>query len=120
MFRDTEMLIEGCIQREDKAWEEFIRRFSGLLFYSARERLKRASFRFNQHDVEDVVQAVFVEILEKGRLQQVRERKKITAWLSIVAQTRALNYMRQKKERLLHEEESYRVDNIEANEKKEG
>ena len=114
MFKDTEMLIGRCIRREDKAWEEFIERFSGLLFYSARERLKRAGFSFGQQDIEDVVQAVFLEIWEKGLLEQVRERRKITAWLSIVAQTRALNYMRQKKERLLHEDESYKIDNIEA------
>jgi len=114
MFKDTEMLIERCIRREDKAWEEFIERFSGLLFYSARERLRRGGFSFSQQDIEDVVQAVFLEIWGKGLLEQVRERKKITAWLSIVAQTRALNHMRQKKERLLHEEESYKIDNIAA------
>ena len=114
MVSDIQMLIERCIRREDKAWEEFIERFSGLLFYSARERLRRSGFTFRQQDVEDIVQAVFLEIWEKGRLEKVRERKKITAWLSIVAQTRALNYMRQKKERLLHQEEFYRIDNIEA------
>ena len=114
MVNDIQMLIERCIQREEKAWKEFIERFSGLLFYSARERLRRSGFTFSQQDVEDIVQAVFLEIWEKGRLEKVRERKKITAWLSVVAQTRALNYMRQKKERLLHQEEFYKIDNIEA------
>jgi len=120
MVSDIQILIERCIQREDKAWEEFIERFSGLLFYSARERLRRSGFSFSQQDIEDVVQGVFLEIWEKGWLEKVRERKKITAWLSIVAQTRALNYMRQKKERLLHQEESYRIDNIAANSLDEG
>jgi len=112
MFKDAGKLIEGCIRREEKAWEEFIKRFSGLLYYSARERLRRNGFLFGKGDVEDIVQAVFLEIWEKGRLEEVRERKKITAWLSVVAQTRALNYMRQKKERLLRKEELYRIDNI--------
>lgn len=112
MSKDVSVLVERCIGREEKAWEEFVERFSGLLYYSARERLRRNGFIFCEQDIEDIVQIVFVEILEKGRLRQIREREKIGAWLSIMAQTRALNYMRKKKERLLHEDEHYRLDNI--------
>lgn len=112
MFRDVKGLIERCIKREEKAWEEFIERFSGLLYYSAKERLRRSGIAFGAEDIEDIVQGVFVEIWEKGLLEDLRERNKINAWLSIIAQTRALNYMRAKKERLLHQEELYRIDNI--------
>jgi len=103
MFDDTRGLIERCIKREEKAWSEFINRFTGLVYYSARERLKRNGFRFNEQDVQDIVQNVFVDIWEKSKLAEVRERNKIQAWLSIVGQTRALNFMRKKKERLLSE-----------------
>jgi len=82
------------------------------LFYSARERLKRNGIAFSQQDLEDVVQTVFVEIWQGNKLQDVRDRKKIKAWLSIVAQTRALNHVFKKKERLLRENELYRIDNI--------
>jgi RNA polymerase sigma-70 factor (ECF subfamily) len=115
MFGDTQILIERCIRREEKAWEEFVERFSGLLHYSARERLMRSNIMFNQQDVEDIVQAVFMEIWERSRLKEVQDRKKIKAWLSIMAQTRALNYMRKKKERLLPKEELFRLEAIEAN-----
>ena len=109
MFND---LIERCIRHEEKAWGEFIERFSGLLYYSARERLKRSSFPFRYQDIEDIVQVVFMEIWEKSLLEKVREREKIGTWLSIMAQTRALNYIRKKRERLLSYEESYKSDNI--------
>lgn len=112
MFDDTHNLIERCIKREEKAWSEFINRFSGLVYYSARERLKRDGFRFNEQDVHDIVQNVFVDIWEKSKLAEVRERNKIKAWLSIVGQTRALNFMRSKRERLLNEEELSSVENI--------
>lgn len=112
MFKDVPKLVERCIQGEKKAWEEFIEHFSGLLYYSARERLKRNGIAFGEQDIEDIVQSVFLEILEKGRLKEIREREKISSWLSIVAQTRALNYIRQKRERLLRGEEFYRIDNI--------
>ena len=89
MFDDTHKLIECCIKREEKAWLEFIRRFSGLVYYSARERLKRNGFRFSDEDIQDIVQNVFMEMWEKSRLSEVRERHKIKAWLSIMSQTRA-------------------------------
>lgn len=114
MFEDTNRLVERCIRRDQKAWGEFIERFSGLLYFSARERLKRSGMAFNQQDIEDIVQGVFLEIWEKDRLAEVRERKKLKAWLSIMAQTRALNYLRQKKERILHSEEVYKVSELKA------
>ena len=82
------------------------------MYYSARERLERSGFRFSGEDIQDITQNVFVEMWEKSRLSEVRERHKIKAWLSIVSQTRALNYMRRKKERLLAEDELFKVENI--------
>jgi RNA polymerase sigma-70 factor (ECF subfamily) len=116
MFDDTHDLIERCIKREEKAWSEFIDRFSGLVYYSARERLKRDGFSFNEQDIQDIVQNVFVDLWEKSGLTEVRERHKIKAWLSIVGQTRALNFMRKKRERLLGEDELFKVENIASNE----
>jgi RNA polymerase sigma-70 factor, ECF subfamily len=112
MFDDTSDLIGRCIKREEKAWSEFIDKFSGLLYYSAKERLKRSGFDFREQDVQDIVQDVFIDIWEKSRLTGVRDRHKIKAWLSIVGQTRALNFMRKRKERLLGEEELFKVENI--------
>ncbi len=112
MFDDTHDLIERCIKREEKAWSGFIDKFSGLVYYSARERLKRNGFSFSEQDVQDIVQNVFIDIWEKSRLEEVRERDKIKAWLSIAGQTRALNFMRKKRERLLREDELFKIENI--------
>ena len=112
MLGDAHDLIERCIRREEKAWSEFIDRFSGLLYYSAKERLKRSGMYFGEQDILDIIQNVFLEIWEKSKLEEVRERGKINAWLSIMAQTRALNFMRKKKERLLSEEELFNINNI--------
>jgi len=116
MFVDTRGLVERCIEREEGAWEEFIKQFSGLLFYSARERLKRNGMAFSQQDLEDIVQGIFTEMWQENKLEEVRDRRKIKSWLSIVAQTRALNYMHVKKERLLGRNEFYKFDNIIADE----
>jgi len=117
MFDDIHDLIERCIEREEKAWSEFIDRFSGLVYYSVRERLKRNGFGFSDLDIQDIVQNVFIDIWEKSKLAEVRERHKIKAWLSIVSQTMALNFMRKKRERLLSEEELFKVENIVSDKK---
>ena len=118
MLEDIQGLVERCIQRDERAWSEFIERFSGLMYYSARERLRRNGFSFSQHDIEDIIQGIFLEIWEKRLLEKVRERKKIKAWLSIVAQTRALNYKARKKERLLGKGELYKIENIVAEDRR--
>lgn len=119
MFDDASELVRRCISREEKAWLEFIDKFSGLVYYSARERLKRSGFSFGEQDIQDIVQNVFIEIWEKSKLIEIRERHKIKAWLSVVSQTRALNFMRKKKERLLGEEELFKVENI-VSDRREG
>ncbi|MDP6685688.1 MAG: sigma-70 family RNA polymerase sigma factor [Candidatus Omnitrophota bacterium] len=114
MLNDIHTLIERCIQREERAWMEFINKFSGLLYYSVRTRFQRARFSYREEDVEDIVQTVFLELLDKNRLSEVREREKITAYLSIVSQTRALNYIKKKKEFLLREEDLSKIDMLES------
>ncbi|MFH1782675.1 MAG: sigma-70 family RNA polymerase sigma factor [Candidatus Omnitrophota bacterium] len=109
---DVHSLIERCINRDEMAWEAFIGKFSGLVYYSARQRLWRNGISFSKEDLDDIVQGIFLEILEKNRLKEIANRKKITAWLSVVSQSRALNYVRKRKERLLGKDEFYRIDNL--------
>lgn len=112
MLGDVQILIERCIKRDRKAWERFIERFSGLLYFSAAERLKRNGIFFGQQDLEDIVQGVLLDLWERKRLEEIRERNKITGWLSVIAQNRALNHMVRKKERLLSEDNLFKFDNL--------
>jgi RNA polymerase sigma-70 factor (ECF subfamily) len=114
MFSDIPLLIERCIQKDEKAWAEFIGKFWRLLCYSAQERLRKNAIEFSSHDIEDIVQGVVLEIWENNKLEEVKDRKKVTAWLSIMAQTRALNYFRNRKNRLLSKDELFMADNIES------
>ncbi len=102
---DINRLIEGCLNKDNKAWAIFVERFTGLIFYSVKKRLEAQNFRFAREDVEDIVQSIFLEIWRRGLLAQVRERKKIDAWLSIMSQNRAVDFIRKKRERLMSEDE---------------
>ncbi|MFH1478858.1 MAG: sigma-70 family RNA polymerase sigma factor [Candidatus Omnitrophota bacterium] len=112
MPEDIQSLIARCIEYDHNAWGKFIERFSGILYYSARERLKRSGVSFSNEDIEDIVQSVFLEIWQKRRLEEVRDRDKIAAWLSIMAQTRAINYKKKLKYRLLNEDELNNIGNV--------
>lgn len=112
MFRDIQALIRACINKDSAAWEVFVGRFGELVRYSATQRLKRNGTMFSLQDIEDIVQSVFTELWARERLKEVRDRKKITAYLSIMAQNKAINYMTQKRERLLGKDEFYRIDNL--------
>ncbi|MBN3038007.1 MAG: sigma-70 family RNA polymerase sigma factor [Candidatus Omnitrophica bacterium] len=68
------------------------------MLWAIKERLFRASIRYNQQDVQDILQKVFVLLWEKGKLKQIRDRNKISSWLVMVAANCALNHFRCQKE----------------------
>lgn len=102
---DINQIIEGCLAKDNRAWSIFVERFTGLIFYSVKTRLRVQNFRFSKEDVEDIVQSIFLEIWKRELLAQVRDRKKINAWLSIISQNRAIDFVRKRRERLMDEGE---------------
>ena len=101
---DDQSLVARCNYGDRVSWEKFVERFSQLIFWAIKERLKRANFRHNQQDIEDIFQNVFVLLWEKEKLQQIRNRGNISGWLVMVAANCALNYCRNKRDGLLRKE----------------
>ena len=96
-------LVARCINGERLAWDEFVERFSQLIFWAIHRRLKRTNYRYSRQDVEDIFQDVFVLLWEKEKLRQVRMRDSICAWLGMVAANCALNHFRNKRKELVKE-----------------
>ena len=92
-------LVERCIKGDRLIWDKFVERFSGLIFWAIKERLNRSNLYYNQQDIEDIFQNVFVLLWQKDKLRQIRNREKISGWLSIVSANCAINYFRKKKEK---------------------
>lgn len=91
---DAQSLVGRCIDRDKKAWDNFVERFSGIIFWAIREKAKGITSHYSQQDVEDIFQNVFTLLWEKERLKQIRDREKITSWIVIVAATCTMNYFR--------------------------
>ncbi|MFC1699629.1 RNA polymerase sigma factor [Candidatus Omnitrophota bacterium] len=90
-------LVEQCLGRNRRAWQRFVEKFGSLVFWAIKDTLQRKGFEFNRQDIEEVFQDVFVLLWEKGKLEQIKNRNQISAWLAMVAANRTLNYLRKKR-----------------------
>jgi len=80
-------LLEGFIQeRDEKAFEELVRRHSSLVMGACRRILD------NSHDAEDAFQATFLVLLQKG--QGLMKAESLRGWLYQVAIRRAMSLRR--------------------------
>lgn len=87
-------LIERCIDRDEAAWSSFVNHFTGLVKWAISDRLRRWRITFNNEDVDDIKQLTFSELWEKDKLREIRDIKKIEAWLAVVAGNCAISCMR--------------------------
>lgn len=89
-----EELIEDCIRRDKRAWDIFVERYSRVVLWAIRDRLLRFRYNFDESDIEDIHQEVFVSIWSGGKLTQVKDRKKIAGWMAMVAGNATIDYFR--------------------------
>ncbi|MFH1245903.1 MAG: sigma-70 family RNA polymerase sigma factor [Candidatus Omnitrophota bacterium] len=90
-------LVERCVDRDKNAWDNFVERFSGIVFWAIRGKAKEITSHYSQQDVEDIFQNVFTLLWEKERLKQIKDREKIASWIVIVAATCTMNYFRSRR-----------------------
>lgn len=91
-----EPLVNACINRDARAWELLVQRYSPLILTSIKNRLKRYGFDPACEDVEDIRQNVVAAIWRDNKLCSVRNRDSIACWLSIVSGNMAILHMRRK------------------------
>jgi RNA polymerase sigma factor (sigma-70 family) len=99
-------LIEHCIAGDRLAWQEFIQKFSQVIIWAIKLRLKRCNLYFNQEDCEDIYQEVLIYLLKEGKLAQLKNKKGLRSWLAMVSASRTIDYLRKnRKEELLNNPE---------------
>lgn len=92
-------LIARCVSGKDpRAWEDFVRTYSKLIWSSINRAFRSSSFHYCKEDVEDVYASLFLSLLEnqckKLRLFQSRNACTLSTWLAVVAVRRTIDYMR--------------------------
>lgn len=95
-IEDDAPLVEACINGDSAAWAVLVKRYHALISASIANRLKRYGFDPTCEETEDIRQNVLSSVWEEKKLLQVRNRKKIACWLSIVSGNAAIEHMRRK------------------------
>ena len=96
-FEDDSKLVEACINKDLLAWSAFIKKYSGLIFISIANRLKIHGLSLPRQDAEDIRQNILAALWKDGKLENVKNRRDISYWLSAVSGNAAVEYARRKR-----------------------
>lgn len=96
---NIQLLLNQCIlERDENAWERFVRLYSGLVWSAIHKTFKTASFPYTLEDAEDLYSAFFLSLVEsdfrKLRQFQARNNCSLSTWLTVVAVRQVIDHMR--------------------------
>ncbi len=96
---DGEADLSALLAGDKQAWDRFVERHAGVIFAAVRRRLIAAG---RNADAEDVVQDVFLRLCRNDFALLRRYdagRAKMTTWLTVVANSAAIDHLRRLKRR---------------------
>ncbi|MDA7978926.1 MAG: sigma-70 family RNA polymerase sigma factor [Pirellulales bacterium] len=80
-------LLERCLARKPRSWEDFVDRFLGLVIHTINHSARARSVRISKEDREDLAAQVFLEII-KGDFQVLRafrQQSSLATYLTVIA-----------------------------------
>jgi len=79
-------LLQRCLTRQPKAWEDFVDRFLGLVVHVIRHTSACRSIAVSQQDLEDLASEVFVAILadDYAALRRFRGQSSLATYLTVI------------------------------------
>ena len=80
-------LLERCLQRKPRAWEDFVDRFMGLVVHVVNHTAQARSVRLVQEDRDDLCAEFFLAVVKNdfAVLRNFRGRSSLATYLTIVA-----------------------------------
>ncbi len=80
-------LLERCLQRKPRAWEDFVDRFMGLVIHVINHTAQARSLRLGPQDRDDLVGDVFLNLLgdDFAILRHFRGQSSLATYLTVVA-----------------------------------
>ncbi len=89
-------LIESCIKKDLASWANLVKKYSGLVYISIENRLKKYGLDVSSHDIEDIKQDIFTDIWKNKKLSNITNRDDISYWVAVLAGNAAIEYFRTK------------------------
>jgi RNA polymerase sigma-70 factor (ECF subfamily) len=80
-------LLQRCIARKPRAWEDFVDRFLGLMVHVVNHSASTRSIRLTAEDRDDLVAAVFLAIVKDDLavLRNFRGESSLATYLTVIA-----------------------------------
>jgi len=80
-------LLQRCLAREPRSWEEFVDRFLGLVIHVVNHTAEAKSIRLNAQDREDLVADVFCGLVANdfAALRMFRGESSLATYLTVIA-----------------------------------
>ncbi len=80
-------LLERCLQKKPRAWEDFVDRFMGLVLHVIRHTAQSRSIRLSPEDRDDLCAEVFLGVLRNdfAVLRNFRGQSSLATYLTVVA-----------------------------------
>jgi hypothetical protein len=111
-------LIEACLKKDLVAWSILVKKYSGLVYVSIENRLKKYGLDAYSQDIEDIRQNIFSDIWKNGKLSHITNRDDISYWIAILSGNAAVEHFRLKEARQIQNTVplSHKIDDKELNE----
>lgn len=92
-------LLQRCLARKPRAWEEFVDRFLGLVVHVVNHTATVRSIRLGPQDLEDLVAEVFLTLVndDMAILRRFRGESCLSAYLTVVARRIVVRELLQRK-----------------------
>ena len=80
-------LLQRCLARKPRAWEDFVDRFMGLVVHVVNHSIQSRSLRLSPEDREDLVAQVFLTIVKDDLaiLRHFRGESSLATYLTVLA-----------------------------------
>jgi RNA polymerase sigma-70 factor (ECF subfamily) len=107
-------LITRCIRGTKDAWQDFICRYSSLVYYSVRKILYSRHGDIAPEEIDDLHNDIFLSIIDNDgkKLRQYRGKNgcTVSSWVRLIAVRSTIDYLRKKRAaRSLSEDETARA-----------
>lgn len=80
-------LLQRCLSRQARAWEDFVDRFLGLVVHVVNHTAQARSIVVTPHDLDDLASEVFMALLadDHGVLRRFRGQSSLATYLTVIA-----------------------------------
>lgn len=100
-MNDTASLIERCLAQDSRAWDEFVERFSGLIYRTIRGRLSHYRYPYLDRDIDDIYQIVVTALWRDGKLASMKSADTLPSYIAVISSNAAIDFMRRRKKDII-------------------